>query len=1353
MKQSKSPRQRSGKDSCWQKNAADIMESEQAEAAARESESHYRDIVEAFEGLIYICSSDYRIEFMNSPLIERTGYDGTGEYCYQVLHDRNSRCPWCVNDRVFQGETVRWEVQSPKDHRWYYVVNTPIYDKQGRVSKQAIIQDITELKQAEESLRQTHTELERRLEERTAHLRQTNEQLLREVEERQQIEDRLKESEELFLAFMQHLPGGAVIRDLRGRYLFANKAWEKAFAKKWQGKTLEEIWPADAARHLRELDHKAMATGEPVETEITLLQEEGPHTWLINCFPILGQDGRGVLVGSAGVDLTKRRKTEEALRESEKRFRQLVEHAVDAFFVHDKGKILEVNQQACNSLGYTREELLTMTVADLEVAISADDLQKSWEQPKSPVTIRGAHRRKDGSTFPVEVHAGDIIYGGRHLRLALARDITERLDSEEALKQSEIKYRTLAEAAPSGISIIGKDGRYKYLNPKFEELFGYTLADIPTGREWFSKAFPDPSYREIVVSDWMEEFKRPQVGEVKPRTFRVSCQDGATKVVNFRAVALAAGDYLIFYEDITKRVRAEEALRQSEENYRLLVGQIPAMVFKGYANGTVEFFDPKIESLTGYKKEDFNSGRLKWTDLILSEDAPGAREALFQALKEDYSYVREYRIRKKDGGILWIQGRGQIFCNAAGRIEYISGVLFDISERKEVEEALRQSEEKYRLLVNQIPAVVFQSYADWSLDCLGRKIESLTGYAKEDFDSRRLKWCDLIPAEEMDYVKQTFVDALKTSHKSYVREHRIRKKSGEYAWVQCRGQIFLDGQGTVASVSGVTFDITQRKQAEKALQESERLYRLLAENVSDVIWTADLNLRLTYVSPSVKFLRGFSPEEVMGQSMDEILTAASLETARKTFAGGMALERSAPDPGRSWTLELEQLRKDGSTVWTEVRASFLRDELGRPAGILGITRDISKRKEAESKLRRREAILEAVSIAAEKFLQGESWTKDIEDILRRLGESAAVSRAYIFENQVTDAGEILASQQYEWTAPGIEPRINNPQLQNLSWRAGGFGRWEEELSRGRMIVGHVRDFPESEQEFLASQEIKSIVVMPMFAGPHWWGMIGFDAVKEERQWSAAELEALKAAASILGTAIQHEQGEQALRRTGKKLRLLTAELIHAQEKERKRLAAELHDELGHSLLALKLSIRSLEKELTPGQISLKKNVNRILQSIGETIEGVRRLYHDLSPGDLEDLGLTIALGNMVEDFKELHPKIKWRVDLDNLDDLFDVPASTVIYRVMQEALTNIGKHAQATRVSMGAKRKSGEISIIIEDNGRGFDSAQVLNAKRTLGLLAMEERIKILGGSFTLWSQKNRGTRISFTVPFPVREA
>jgi PAS domain S-box-containing protein len=128
------------------------VEQEQAERKIGEKEQRYRAIVRAFDGLVYICSEDNRIEFMNEQFIERTGYDATGELCYQVLHGRDSVCPWCVNERVFKGETVRWEMQSPKDNRWYYIVNTPIHKTDGTTSKEAMILDITDRKQMEEAL-------------------------------------------------------------------------------------------------------------------------------------------------------------------------------------------------------------------------------------------------------------------------------------------------------------------------------------------------------------------------------------------------------------------------------------------------------------------------------------------------------------------------------------------------------------------------------------------------------------------------------------------------------------------------------------------------------------------------------------------------------------------------------------------------------------------------------------------------------------------------------------------------------------------------------------------------------------------------------------------------------------------------------------------------------------------------------------------------------------------------------------------------------------------------------------------------------------------------------------------------
>jgi len=139
----------------------------------KEREARLKAIIDAFDGLIYTCSRDFRIEFMNERLILRTGYDATGERCYKVLHERASPCPWCVNERVFQGETVTWELMSPKDSRWWYIINTPLFHPDGSVSKQSMILDITERKKAEDEI----LRLNRDLEEHVASLRAVNAEL------------------------------------------------------------------------------------------------------------------------------------------------------------------------------------------------------------------------------------------------------------------------------------------------------------------------------------------------------------------------------------------------------------------------------------------------------------------------------------------------------------------------------------------------------------------------------------------------------------------------------------------------------------------------------------------------------------------------------------------------------------------------------------------------------------------------------------------------------------------------------------------------------------------------------------------------------------------------------------------------------------------------------------------------------------------------------------------------------------------------------------------------------------------------------------------------------------------------
>jgi PAS domain S-box-containing protein len=246
-----------------------------------------------------------------------------------------------------------------------------------------------------------------------------------------------------------------------------------------------------------------------------------------------------------------------------------------------------------------------------------------------------------------------------------------------------------------------------------------------------------------------------------------------------------------------------------------------------------------------------------------------------------------------------------------------------------------------------------------------------------------------------------------------------------------------------------------------------------------------------------------------------------------------------------------------------------------------------------------------------------------------------------------------------------------------------------------------------------------------------------------------ELEGEKLFQEIIRDITERKRTEEVLKQSEKNMRYLASQLLSAQEDERKRLSRELHDELGHALLALKLQVESVEEQLAPQQVTLKKEVKRILEFINATIEEVRRLYLDLSPGDLEDLGLTTALRSLVDDFSQLQKHIRWTIQMDNLDGLFPLSTQTAIYRIVQEALTNIGKHAKPKNVFLGIKREKPEVSFTITDDGIGFERPKVAAEKKTLGLLAMEERVKILGGAFEHWSQENRGTKISFTIPIP----
>lgn len=368
------------------------------------------------------------------------------------------------------------------------------------------------------------------------------------------------------------------------------------------------------------------------------------------------------------------------------------------------------------------------------------------------------------------------------------------------------------------------------------------------------------------------------------------------------------------------------------------------------------------------------------------------------------------------------------------------------TQRTRAMEALEKSEERY-LLVNQVPTLVFKGYADWSVDFFNEKVEVLTGYSKEEFDSRRVKWCDVILPEDLDHASNVFTEALKTDG-AYVQEHRIRRKDGEVRWIQCRGQIFRDPEGKIDYVSGVFFDINDRKAAEESLRATQE----------------------------------------------------------------------------------------------------------------------------------------------------------------RLQESE------------------------------------------------------------------------------------------------------------------------------------------------KTLRYFASQLLNAQEKERNRISRELHDDLGQSLLWLKLQAGVIDQKLESDSQKPRAECAAMLSCLDGLIDKVRRLSRDLSPHILEDLGITAALRYLFNEFETHYPTCCCSSAIDEIDELFKLEDQINIYRIFQEGLNNIGKYAQATRVSGVVSRKGDRVSFLVEDNGRGFDVLQAMTADvtgRGLGLASMQERVRMLGSELQLWSEEGKGTRLSFAINLP----
>ncbi len=493
------------------------------------------------------------------------------------------------------------------------------------------------------------------------------------------------------------------------------------------------------------------------------------------------------------------------------------------------------------------------------------------------------------------------------------------------------------------------------------------------------------------------------------------------------------------YEELEKRIQelevtesklkfSQEKLRESEERFALAVkGSNLGLWDWNIRTGDLAYSEHWADMLE-YRINELEPNISTFESFLHPADKDRVMESLIKSFKDDdFEYNEEFRMKTRSGGWRWINSRGKVVArDTEKKALRMVGTNTDISKQKQVEEALKKSEERYRLLAENVTDIIWTMDMKMNFTYYSPSITRLQGFTVEEALARSAEE-SMTPAS-FDTIIKAMVEELEIYNKEQKPLDRSRKvevelfcKDGSTIWAEVEASFIYDANGQPESIIGVTRDITERKQADEALKKSEKKYRLLAENANDLIWTTDLNLKINYTSPSIKSLRGYTPEEVINQKIEDILTPDSLEYAIKTFVKVFEQLENGIEVDDPYTLESECYCKDGSTIWVENKISSLEDSEGEAIGLFGISRDITERRRTEQRLLRSEklaslgnmlaGVAHEISTPLSVSLISASYLNDATHEFSELFNSDGVDRAKVkrYVHKATEASSMILS--------------------------------------------------------------------------------------------------------------------------------------------------------------------------------------------------------------------------------------------------------------------------------------------------------------------------------------------------------
>lgn len=760
---------------------------------------------------------------------------------------------------------------------------------------------------------------------------------------RQKAEKALRESEVRYRLLVETMNDGLGMQDENGVFSFVNQRFCEmlGYSKEELLKRPVRDFLDPANQEILEKQTKRRQRGDRQTYELTWMRKDGaPVITSISPVPLF--DAADKYKGSFGVvaDITARQQAEKALRESEEKYRAIFENSGTAMaIVNEDNTISLVNAEFEKLSGYSRKELEGKK-SWLEFAAAEDQPRMKEYHRLRRIDPHLAPRNYEVRFIDRQGELKDMFFTvgmipGTSKSVGSLLDFTARKKAEEALNYERQRFQTLAENSPLAMAMIGQDGAYKYVNPKFTEIFGYDPAEVPDGRTWFRKAYPDPIYRHEVIANWVKDLENAKPGEKRSQTCTVTCKDGTVKIISFINVQLDNGDNLVTCEDITERHLAAEAIKRSEQHFRLLIENSLFHLRIIEPDGTIRYESPTLERFLGYEtaeQEGFNA-----FDFVHPDDQALAREKLGQMLEKPGLVVSaEMRYLHKDGTWRFLDVKGiNLLQNPI-----INGIVLngqDITERKKALEALRESEKLYASILDTVPDMVYELSLDGRLLYANQATADILGYSPAEL--RRLALEDLVDEEGLQKALRVIGEIVESGQPSRTEFYQLRTAQGRFVPIETHA-ILVNRSNQPTIIVGTARDITARLQAEQALRQAEVEKSLILGNMSEMVTYRDRDGRILWANQAAAASYGLTPEQLIGRCCHDIFqlrpTPCPDCPVHEAIAAGQPME------------------KEISTINGQIlllRTSPVKDDKGEILGTVVVASDITARKKMEEAIK------------------------------------------------------------------------------------------------------------------------------------------------------------------------------------------------------------------------------------------------------------------------------------------------------------------------------------------------------------------------------------------------------------------